>query len=169
MTLHWEVPDAATLRRILSSFPGRAQSTHFRDVYFDTGTGELRQRGGRCRLRFTAGGDRLLTVWQPDGSRSDAPVREADDVAALTGPLEPARRLRALIDPGRLAPWIERHVERTWRTVRIPVVALPLCDVVNDTISLRRGATTARLCELSARARGWPGGHAAAGRLARRL
>src|SRR5690242_14678383 len=145
MTLHWEVPDAAMLRRILPSFPGRDQSTHFRDVYFDTSTGELRQRGGRCRLRFTAGGDRLLTVWQSDGSRSHARIREADDVAALTGPAEPARRLRAQIDPARLAPWIERHVERAWRTIRIPVVALPLCDVVTDTISLRRGDTAARL------------------------
>ena len=169
MTLHWEVPDAVMLRRILPSFPGRDQATHFRDVYFDTSTGELRQRGGRCRLRFTAGGDRLLTVWQPDGSRGDARVREADDVAALTGPSEPARRLRALIDPARLAPWIERHVERAWRAVRVPVVALPLCDVVTDAISLRRGDTTARLYELSVCARAWPGGQAAAGRLARRL
>src|SRR5881409_595854 len=158
MTLHWEVPDAATLRRILSSFPGRAQSTHFRDVYFDTSTGELRQRGGRCRLRFTAGGDRLLTVWQPDGSRSDAPVREADDVAALTGPSEPARRLRALIDPGRLAPWIERHVEPTWGTGRVPVVGPPLWDGGNDKISVRRGPTTAGLFEVSAGGRGWAGG-----------
>ena len=167
MTLHWEVPDPATLRRVLPSF--RAQSTYFRDVYFDTSTGELRLRGGRCRLRFTAGGERLLTVWQPGGSRSDARVREADDVAALSGPSEPARRLRGLIDPARLAPWIERQVERAWATVRIPLVSLPLCDLVTDTISLRRETTTARLCEVSVCARAWPGGQAAAGRLARHL
>ena len=123
MTLRWDAPDAATLRRILAdpsrlrggiatSF-GQSRSTHFRDVYFDTAAGELRRRGGRCRLRFTADGGRRLTVWQPNAQRIDERVRNVDDLAALAGTSEAAGRLRSLVDPARLTPWIERHVERT--------------------------------------------------------
>ena len=184
MILRWDAPDAATLRRILAdpprprlaggiaASPGRLRSTHFRDVYFDTAAGELRQRGGCCRLRFTADGGRSLTVWQPDGRRPagriDERVRNVDDLAALAGMSEAARRLRALVDPARLTPWIERHVERASRTFRIPLILVPLCDLVSDVISLSRSETTATLCELSVRPRRC-GGAAAAGRLARPL
>src|SRR2546427_7808803 len=101
MTLRWDAPDAATLRRILAdpsrlrggiaASLGQPRSTHFRDVYFDTAAGELRQRGGRCRLRFTADGGRRLTVWQPDAQRIDERVRNVDDLAALAGKTEGAR------------------------------------------------------------------------------
>src|SRR5438552_2889308 len=173
MILRWDAPDAATLRRMLadpprpSLAPGRQRTTHFRDVYFDTSAGELRQRGARCRLRFTAGGERRLTIWQPAGTRIDERVRNVDDMAALAGTSEAALRLRALIDPARLAPWIERQVERACRTFRIPVALLPVCDVVTDQISLSRSEITATLCEVSVRARRW--GHAAAGRIGRAL
>ncbi|OLC06226.1 MAG: polyphosphate kinase 1 [Gemmatimonadetes bacterium 13_1_40CM_66_11] len=174
MILRWDAPDAATLRRLLadpprptSLAPGRLRATHFRDVYFDTSAGELRQRGARCRLRFTAAGDRRLTLWQPDGPRIDERIRNVDDMAALSGTSEAALRLRALIDPAKLAPWIERHVERACRTFRIPVALLPVCDLVTDLISLSRSEITATLCEASVRARRW--GHPAAGRIARAL
>ncbi|OLC89590.1 MAG: polyphosphate kinase 1 [Gemmatimonadetes bacterium] len=173
MILRWDAPDAATLRRMLadpprpSLAPGRLRTTHFRDVYFDTSAGELRQRGARCRLRFTAGGERRLTLWQPAARRIDERVRNVDDMAALAGTSEAALRLRALIDPARLAPWIERQVERACRTFRIPVALLPVCDVVTDQIALNRSEITATLCEVSVRARRW--GHSAAGRIARAL
>jgi len=181
MILRWDAPDAATLRRILADpplprlaggiapSPGPIRSTHFRDVYFDTAAGELRQRRGRCRLRFMPDGGRRLTVWQPDegGQRIDERVRTVDDLAALAGTSEAARRLRALVDPARLTPWIERQVERAGCTLRIPVIRLPLCDLVTDVISLSRSEITAALCELSVRPR-WRGG-AAAARLSRTL
>ena len=181
MILRWDAPDAATLGRILADpplprlaggiapSPGPVRSTHFRDVYFDTAAGELRQRRGRCRLRFMPDGGRRLTVWQPDegGQRIDERVRTVDDLAALAGTSEAARRLRALVDPARLTPWIERQVERAGRTLRIPVIRLPLCDLVTDVISLSRSEITASLCELSVRPR-WRGGGAAA-RLSRTL
>src|SRR5438094_5843479 len=180
MILRWDAPDAATPGRILADpplprlaggiapSPGPVRSTHFRDVYFDTAAGELRQRGGRCRLRFTADGGRRLTVWQPNAQRIDERVRNVDDLAALAGTSEAAGRLRSLVDPARLTPWIERHVERASRTFRIPLILVPLCDLVSDVISLSRSETTATLCELSVRPRRW-GGAAAAGRLARPL
>ena len=105
MILRWDAPDAATLRRMLadpprpSLAPGRLRTTHFRDVYFDTSAAELRQRGARCRLRFTAAGERRLTLWQPAGTRIDERVRNVDDMAALAGTSEAAVRLCALIDP----------------------------------------------------------------------
>ncbi len=178
MTLRWDAPDAATLRRIvadpsrlrggIAASLGQPRSTHFRDVYFDTAAGELRQRGGRCRLRFTADGGRRLTVWQPDAHRIDERVRNVDDLAALAGTSEAAGRLRSLVDPARLTPWIERHVERTCRTFRIPVIFLPLCELVSDVISLSRSEVTATLYELSMRAGRWGGG-AIARRLSRTL
>src|SRR5689334_9279445 len=98
MILRWDAPDAATLERILAdpSFAGRSHSTQFRDVYFDTSDGELRRRSSRCRLRFTATGDRCLTVWLADGSRLEDRVRGVDDMAALAGASAAAVRLRAL-------------------------------------------------------------------------
>src|SRR5207302_8542979 len=137
MILRWDAPDAATLRRVLVDLPrpvSPLRSTHFRDVYFDTSDGELRTRGARCRLRFTADGDRWLTLWQPErgGARIAERVREVDAAAALNGTSPPAVRLRALIDPARLLAWIERDVDRTWRTLRLPVIGVPLCDVVAD-------------------------------------
>jgi len=173
MILRWDAPDVPTLRRLLAdpprpSFaPGPLRTTHFRDVYFDTSAGELRQRGARCRLRFTAAGERRLTLWQPAGTRIDERVRNVDDMAALAGRSEAALRLRALIDPTRLAPWIERRVERACRTFRIPVALLPVCDVVTDQIALSRSEITATLCEVSVRARRW--GYSAAGRIGRAL
>ena len=167
MILRWDAPDAATLQRILAdpSFAGRVHSTQFRDVYFDTSDGELRRRGGRCRLRFAAKGDRCLTVWLPDGSRLEERVRGVDDMTALGGASAAAVGLRALVDPARLSPWIERTVERSECTVRVPVVMVPVCDILTDTIAVRRGELTATLYELSLRSRPW--GRRSAGRLAR--
>ena len=125
MILRWDAPDAATLRRVLVDLPRPAsppRSTHFRDVYFDTSDGDLRRRGARCRLRFTADGERWLTIWQPEGVRIEEQVRELDAAAALNSASAPALRVRALIDPSRLASWIERDVERTWRTLQLPLL-----------------------------------------------
>jgi len=157
MTPRWDVPEAATLGQLIdhpraAGFHVSApRSTWFRDVYCDTPEGELRQRGGRYRVRFTADGKQQLTVWLPDGTRVEERAME---------------RLRALVDPERLAPWIEWEVSRRWRTIALPVVLLPLCDVLGDAITVRRGELRAPLWELSLRPRAW--GRLAARALARR-
>ena len=154
MTLQWDVPDAATLGQLIDHPPAAGfhvsapRTTYFRDVYYDTPDGALRQRGGRYRMRFTADGKQRLTVWLPDGTRLDTPEADADAIAA---------RLRALDDPARLAPWIERDVARRWRTIAVPLARLPLCDLVGDAITVRRGELRASLHELSLRPRAWGG------------
>jgi polyphosphate kinase len=156
MILRWDAPDAATLQRILSQqSPGRLRATHFRDVYFDTTSGALRGRGARCRLRFTATGDRFATLWLPlsDGSRLEQRVRGGDDFAAFRGSERLGLQLRALVDPARLVPWIERSVERAWRTLRLRLIPVPVVDLVADTIVARRDEVMATMYELSLRPR----------------
>ncbi|HET8712064.1 MAG TPA: polyphosphate kinase 1 [Gemmatimonadales bacterium] len=175
MTLRWDAPDSAALRRALTApelsaaggtlTPSRAH--YFRDVYFDTSAGDLRRRDARCRVRFAAGMDHTLTVWLPGGRRLAARVRAADPGAALNGDSPPAAALRALTDPARLRPWIEREVERTHRSLELPILRVPLCDVVGDAITLRRGDLTTTLHELSLRPRFW--GRSTAARLAQSL
>jgi polyphosphate kinase len=175
MTLRWDVAGAVDLEQILDNpsvagwrVPlGPPQAIMFRDVYCDTAEGELWQRGSRCRLRFVADGHCTLTLWLPGGARLQAPVGEAEAAQALTGDSEPALRLRALTDPARLGPWIERNVERRWRVVAVPVAHLPLCDVVGDAIIVRRRDLSARLWEVGVRPRAWGG--IAARAIARRL
>ncbi len=170
MTPRWDAPDRDTLRRVLADSPrpiGPQRSLFFRDVYFDTSAGDLRQRGARCRLRFAPNGAQWLRVWLPDGTHSESPLQELDVTRALGGDSPPARRLRALTDPGRLASWIEREVERTWRTFRLSALPLPLCDLVADVVTARRGELTAHLFELTVRPRPW--GHGAARRLGTEL
>ena len=174
MTLRWDAPDRDTLRRVLadSTRPfGPQRSLFLRDVYFDTSGGDLRQRGARCRIRFApgGGGEQWLRVWLPDGSYSESRLHEVDVARALAGDSPPARRLRALTDPGRLAAWVEREVERTSRTFRLAALPLPLPlgDVVADVVTARRGELTARLYELAVRPRPW--GRAAARRFGAEL
>jgi polyphosphate kinase len=148
-TLRWDVPEAATLAQLLDHPPptgfhvSAARVTCFRDLYCDTADGELRQRGCRYRLRFNTDGKRRLTVWLPDGARADAAEAEA--------------RLQGLVDPARLAPWIELDVTRRSRVIAVPLVRLPLCDLVGETITVRRGELNAPLWEVSLNPRAWGG------------
>jgi polyphosphate kinase len=172
MTQRWDAPDEAFLRRILADPQrglrlGSARSSFFRDVYFDTSTGELRQRGARCRFRFVTNGTRALTIWLPDGTRFDSPVRDTDAGAALAGDSPAAVRLRALSDPARLVPWIERDVERVSRTRRLPLLGIPLYDLGGDIITARRGDFSATLAQLTITPRPW--GRAAARHMAAAL
>ena len=164
MALRWDVPEAATLGQLIDHPPAGGlhvspmRASYFRDVYSDTPEGELRQRGGRYRVRFSADGGQWLTVWLPDGTRLDAPETGTEPVVA---------RLRALVDPARLAPWIERDVSRRRRTITVPVARLPLYDIVAETITVRRGELKALVWELALDPRPWGG--MAARAIARRL
>ncbi len=163
MTRQWDVPDAAALGQLIDHPPAAgfhvsaARTTYFRDVYYDTPEGELLQRGGRYRMRFTADGKQRLTVWLPDGTRLDTPGTDTEAVVA---------RLRAAADPAKLAPWIERDVARRWRTIGVPLARLPLCNLVGDSVTVRRGELRASLHELAVRPQPW--GAMAARTIARR-
>ena len=180
MTDRWEVPDSDLLRQILSDPPAPGlrfsrrppQRTYFRDVYFDTPEGELRQRGARCRVRFASGGGCELAVTSPGGERSakgGGRARSAEPADLFAADSAPARQLRALVDPARLAPWVELEIERAWRPVCWRPLPLPLCDMVLETVIARRGEFTERTHEVALRPRLWGGGRAAAARIAQVL
>lgn len=163
MSLRWAAPDVESLRRILADPPrtawslsaGAPRSIYYREIYLDTSERELQQRRARCRIRFAADGRRSLTVWLPDGERLETWIREADTMAALAGAYEPALRLRALTEIKRLSIWFERDVDRACRTLRLPLLFLPVCDLIADTITLRRGEVITRSCEVALRAPVW--------------
>ncbi|HYX81431.1 MAG TPA: hypothetical protein VE714_03495, partial [Gemmatimonadales bacterium] len=167
MTLRWDAPDRDTLRRVLADathFTAPVRTAFFRDVYFDTSAGDLRQRGARCRVRFAANGEQWLRFSALDASPEEARLRERDTARALTGDSPPARALRAFIDPARLIPWLEREIERSCRVFRASLLAVPLGDLMTDAITARRGELTARMYQVALRPRLW--GRGAAGRLA---
>src|SRR5213593_4564151 len=134
MTARWQVPDSDLLRQILfdPQAPGLRfsrrppQRTYFRDVYFDTPEGDLRQRGARCRVRFASGGGCELAVTLSSGSPPSAPARGTEPADLFAADSAAGRQLRALIDPARLAPWLELEIERAWRTLSWRLVALPV-------------------------------------------
>jgi polyphosphate kinase len=175
MTDRWEVPDGDLLRQILSDPPAPGlrfsrrppQRQYCRDVYFDTPDGELRQRGARCRVRFAWGGGCELAVTSPGGERSASGARSADPAGLFAADSGPARQLRALVEPTRLAPWVELEIERAWRPVYWRPLPLPLCDMVLETVVARRGEFTERTHEVTLRPRAW--GRSAAARIARVL
>jgi polyphosphate kinase len=168
MTDRWEAilidPPAPGLR--FSRRPPRR--SYFREVYFDTPEGELRHRGARCRMRFATDGGCVLTVSLPDRPPLDSRVSGATAADALGGgDSEAGARLRALVDPARLAPWIELEVDRASRTLCWQWVPLPVCDVVLEAVTARRDELTARADEVTLRPRLW--GRAAVERVARVL
>src|SRR2546425_5536120 len=109
---------------------------------------------------------RLLTLQVPpgpgfaDGPREvfEAEVRELDGVAALAGTSEPARRLRALIDPAALAPRIEFETERRVRRSRPRWLLEAVYELYYDVVTVRGGGLSRAFQELKIRAlrRGWP-------------
>ena len=173
--LRWEVPDGEVLRRILTypltsdlRFSGRAvRRTYLRDVYLDTPEGELRQRDARCRIRYAPGGECILEVAPPVGASVSSAVGAADIAGALGGDSPAARQLRTLVDPARLAPWIEVEIEQAVRTLCWRGLPVPVCDVITEAVSARRGDLTARTHEIALSPRPW--GRGAAQRAARAL
>ena len=150
MTLRWDVPEAALLGQLIDHPPAtglhvsRPLVHSFRDVYCDTPDGELRERGARYRARFTTDGKRALTVWLPGGARVDGDAAEAG--------------LQGVIDPARLAPWIELDVTRRLRMIAAPIVRVPLCRLTGDAMVVRRGELHTALWELALEPRGWSAG-----------
>ncbi|MFN2572071.1 MAG: polyphosphate kinase 1 [Gemmatimonadales bacterium] len=158
MILRWDAPDAETLRGIaalpadqlgwrLSS--GTSRVENFRDVFVEPPHAG-RRRGAHLQVRYLASGDCSVTVRDPGGKGTT--IRMAHGVDALHGDS---------------TPLLERQVERVRRTLRLPFVRVPVCDLVTDTIVVRQGELSAQHYEVSVRARLW--GRALAIRVARAL
>lgn len=117
------------------------ERSFFREVYFDTPDGSLQQRGVTCRIRFTMDDRREPSVSvRPAASSSggwfEAVVPEADAAAILAGASEPARRLRAFVDPARLQPVADLEVERRVCLVRSRWLRRPQVELIFDAINV---------------------------------
>lgn len=154
--LRWDVPSDTLLEELVQApLPlglraGRPRHTFHRDLYFDTPEGDLRRAGAACRLRFDVEDRRWLVLEVPGATRSEAPVAELDPPAIFQGHTEPARRLRALVDPARLALQLELTVVRRLRRARLPIVPAGQFVLAYDTITARAGEAGVTFQELVA-------------------
>jgi hypothetical protein len=161
--LRWQVASAGRLEELVQApLPlglrsGPARMSFHRELYFDTPQGDLRRRDIRCRVRFDVEDHRWLTLDAPDHAlRCEARVAELEPQDIVLGASEPARRLRALVDPSRLEPHVELDVEQRLRVARFP--ALPLSQFVfaYDRVTVRGGgAATPVFHELALWRRPW--------------
>ncbi|MET0399216.1 MAG: polyphosphate kinase 1 [Longimicrobiaceae bacterium] len=127
--LCFEAPTREALDRIASDpapagVPcGPPRIDLFREVFYDTPAGELERRGIRVCLLIRADGGSTLAVEARDPAGEAAPKRAAADLDAseaqevFAGDSEPARLLRAAIDPARLVPRLELETTRRVRDV----------------------------------------------------
>ena len=129
-------------------------STHvFRDVYHDTEQGDLEQRGAWACVRHHADGARTFSVRtgaQAEGGRVVSvrlPPGEGD--APLSGESEPARLLRAMVDPARLVPRLELETHRVSRSIQ--ALEGDAGQIACDTITARDGDLWARIEEIELR------------------
>src|SRR5204862_7313555 len=112
------VPGAERLDELLATPPplglraGPTQRTFHRDLYFDTPDGDLHRRGATCRLRFDVDDRRALALDVAGVARCESRVLGLEPRHIFGGDPEPARRLRAVVDPRRLAAAAGREIER---------------------------------------------------------
>ncbi len=137
-----------------------------RDVYFDASDRTLRRRGVTCRFRSRLDDRRLLTLRVEPGPGDvgppqlyEAEVAELDEASALAGSSDPARRLRALIDPQLLTSRIEFETERRRRRSRPRWFGNAVYELCYDIVTVRAGGLAGTFQELKIRTlrRGWPG------------
>jgi len=159
-------------RLVLAPLPaglraGPVETLFNRDVYFDAPDRTLRRRGVTCRFRTRIDDRRLLTLRVEPGPGSEvgatqlyeAEVAELDEPSALAGSSDPARRLRALIDPQLLTWRIEFETERRLRRSRPRWFAEAVYELCYDVVTVRAGGLARTFQELKIRTlrRGWPG------------
>ena len=165
--LRLEVPSQELLDRLtteplpLGLRGGKATRGFQRDIYLDTPDGELQARGVTCRFRIRMDDRRTLTVtireavgaaaslidWQ----RFESDVAEIDPVEALQGMSEPARRLRAVLDPQRLGVRVELEIERSVRVVRTGGLPLRIFEIAYDRVGVRSGSLVRQFQEIRVR------------------
>lgn len=168
-TLEWrgEVPSLDLLNRMeveplpLGLRADAVERTFHRDVYLDASDWTLRRRGVTCRFRVQLDDRRLLTV-RSLGRTEDAAIivvpqtYEAEVVEltgeqAVAGGSEPARRLRALIEPSRLLPRLEFETERRIRPTRAGWLARAQFDLLYDVVTVRSHHLSQTLQEVTLR------------------
>ncbi len=167
-----EVPSAEVLHRLadaalpLGLKAGRAKRGFHRDIYLDTPDGELQRRGVSCRFRIGTDDRRTLRVVIRSAvaggalveyDHYEAEVQEMEPLDSLRGASEPARRLRAVIDPRQLGVRIELQTERLLRTARPRWLPIKTFEIAYDAVSVFSGGLSRRFHEIRLR-RLAPGG-----------
>ena len=133
-----------------------------RDIYFDSADWTLRRRGVSCRFRIGVDDRRVLTLrtggrWE-DGAvvmlpqRFEALVPELEGDQALAGTSDPARRLRALIEPGQLLPRIQFETERRVRHSKPTWFSRGRHEIIYDVVTVRSHHLAQKFQELKLRA-----------------
>lgn len=170
--LTFAVPSAELLDRLASrpldlgekprnSGVRRPPVRHFhREVYLDTADDALAARGVLVRVRTEADGRQELAV-ELGAAGSPAPesgrrvlrvrIRDGDAATLLAGVSAPARAVRALVDPLRLVPRLELHVDRRIRRLRRHWWSTGAIEVAYETVHARAGRLTAALRQLTLR------------------
>lgn len=149
-----EVPSLELLNRMVSATlplglrAGPIEQTFHRDVYFDAEDWTLRRQGVTCRFRVRLDDRRLLTVrslGRTEGAAVlvmpqtfEADVAELSGEQAIAGTSDPARRLRAMIEPGLLAPRIAFETSRRWRRTHPRLFARAMFELAYDVVTVRR-------------------------------
>ena len=166
--VRWEVPTPELLQELIAArLPLGLKDTlpahgFHRDVFLDTEEGSLREQGITCRFRLTSDDRRLLTLsvrepavrgrsggalWQ----RYDAETMELDPLDAARAASEPARRLRAIIDPSRLRVDLALSTERHVRRGDARFLRRARFELVYDAVTVEQGPVRRRFYEMKAR------------------
>ena len=130
---------------------GATTRTFHRDIYFDASDGTLQSRGVACRIRIRDDDRRVLMVVLHGAAgreRFEAETSETDPRKILDSDLEPARRLRAVLDPARLRAELELETERLTRPARAAWWPLARFSFIYDVATVRRGAISRSFQEL---------------------
>ncbi len=148
-----DVPSLELLNRLateplpLGLRAGPLATMFHRDIYFDASDFTLRRHSVTCRFRIRMDDRRILTVRAIGRSEGPVPlvvpqtfeaeVPELEGEQALCGASEPARRLRALIEPGRLVPFVEFETERRVGRTEPRWFARAQFELVYDVVTVR--------------------------------
>jgi polyphosphate kinase len=162
-----EVPNLDLLNRmVVEPLPlglrtDPVEQTFHRDVYLDAPDWTLRRRGVTCRFRVRLDDRRFLTVrslGRTEGAAIivvpqtyEAEVEELTGVQAVAGGSEPARRLRALIEPSRIIPRLEFETERRVRRTRRGWLARAQDELLYDVVTVRSQHLSQTLQEVTLR------------------
>jgi polyphosphate kinase len=140
---------------------GPATQTFHRDSYLDAPDWTLRRRGVSCRFRVRIDDRRFLTVrslGRTEGAAVvvvpqtyEAEVEQLTGAEAVLGASEPARRLRALIEPSLLVPRLEFETERRLRVTLPRWLARGRFEFLYDVVTVRRHQLSQTLQEVTVR------------------
>ncbi|HET7585088.1 MAG TPA: polyphosphate kinase 1 [Gemmatimonadaceae bacterium] len=183
-----EVRDRTTLERLITApLPAslRERSNErtrqiVRDVYYDTPAHDLAERGVTVRHSIRADGLATLGVEMrepgAEGARvaysrvqGDAPAVAGDTHGLFDGDSEPARLLRAMVDPARLVPQLELETTRTTRVATASHDHGRTFIIAYDLATLRLGERSSELCQVELTLPAEGGGTPEAGAITRSL